>query len=329
MCCDHSINERKKDLGENVPLDLKAIEGMRFFDPHIHMTARTTDDYQAMIDAGIVAIIEPAFWLGQPRTGLSSFTDYYSSLIGWERFRSAQFGIKHYCTIGLNSREANNIELADQVMELLPLFIYKEGVVGIGEIGFDDQTPAEEKYYRAQLDLAKEAGLPVQVHTPHRDKKHGTTRSMDIALEHGLDPYSVIIDHNNEETVKEVLDKGFWAAFTIYPFTKMGNERMVEIVKEYGAERIMVNSAADWGISDPLAVPKTAALMKARGLSDEEIELVTYKNAITAFAQSGQLNESDFQQQQSAVDQSQRFEGNTILRGGQQPRIDKSSIIIK
>jgi hypothetical protein len=213
-------------------------------------------------------------------------------------------------------------------MEMLPLFIYKEGVVGIGEIGFDDQTAAEEKYYRAQLELAKESGLPVQIHTPHRDKKGGTRRSMDIAIEHGLDPYKVIVDHNNEETVKEVLDRGFWAAFTIYPFTKMGNERMVEIAKQYGSERIMVNSAADWGISDPLAVPKTAALMKIRGISDKDIELITYRNAITAFAQSGQIDEADFGIVSSNIDQSQKFEGNTILRGGQQPRIDKSSIII-
>src|SRR5690606_38099360 len=252
-----------------------------------------------------------------PRTGLSSFRDYYNSLIGWERFRSAQFGIKHYCTIGLNSREANNVELAEQVMELLPSFIYKEGVVGIGEIGFDDQTAAEDKYYRAQLDLAKEAELPIQVHTPHRDKKQGTSRSMDIALEHGLDPKMVIIDHNNEETVSEVLDRGFWAAFTIYPFTKMGNERMVDVVKQYGSERIMINSATDWGISDPLAVPKTAALMKAMGIAQHDIELVTYRNAITAFAQSGQLDEHDFSVQ---VDQRLKFEGNPILRGGQQPR---------
>jgi predicted metal-dependent TIM-barrel fold hydrolase len=300
---------------------------MRFFDPHVHMTSRTTDDYQAMADAGVVALIEPAFWLGQPRTGLDSFRDYYSSLIGWERFRSSQFGIKHYCTIGLNSREANNEALAEQVMELLPAFVYKEGVVGIGEIGFDDQTAAEEKYYRLQLELAKEAGLPVQVHTPHRDKKKGTSRSMDIALEHGLSPEMIIIDHNNEETVKEVLDRGFWAAFTIYPFTKMGNERMVEILKQYGPERLMINSAADWGISDPLAVPKSAALMKQRGISQEAIELVSYRNAITAFGQSGQINEKDFEQIRE-VDQAQKFESNSILRGGQQPRIDKNNIII-
>lgn len=328
MCCSHNITEADLAPRNTDTSYLEHIKGMQFFDPHVHMTSRTTDDYQAMADAGVVALIEPAFWLGQPRTGLDTFRDYYSSLIGWERFRSSQFGIKHYCTIGLNSREANNEALADQVMEILPLFVYKEGVVGIGEIGFDDQTKAEEKYYRQQLELAKEAGLPVQVHTPHRDKKKGTTLSMDIAIEHGLDPGMVIIDHNNEETVKEVLDRGFWAAFTIYPFTKMGNERMAGLVKQYGSERIMTNSAADWGISDPLAVPKTAALMKQMGVSDEDIRMVTYQNAITAFAQSGQINEADFTTVQE-IDQTQKFGGNTILRGGQAPRIDKNSIIIK
>jgi len=328
MCCSHELSE--KDLQ---PITVHAgwqenIKGMRFFDPHVHMTSRTTDDYQAMADAGVAAIIEPAFWLGQPRTGLDSFRDYYSSLVGWERFRSSQFGIKHYCTIGLNSKEANNERLAEQVMEILPLFIYKEGVVGVGEIGFDDQTAAEEKYYRAQLELAKEAQLPVQIHTPHRDKKRGTQRSMDIAIEHGIDPSMVIVDHNNEETVKEVLDRGFWAAFTIYPFTKMGNERMVAVVQQYGSERIMINSAADWGISDPLAVPKTAALMKVNNIADADIRLVTYQNAITAFAQSGQINVADFEQAQP-VNQSLDYQGNKILRGGQQPRIDKEDIIIR
>ncbi len=327
MCCSTGLNDETLQPAAEPSEWRNMITGMQFFDPHVHMTSRTTDDYQAMADAGIKAIIEPAFWLGQPRTGVATFRDYYSSLIGWERFRSSQFGIQHYCTIGLNSREANNEALAEEVMEILPSFIYKEGVVGIGEIGFDDQTAAEEKYYRLQLELAKEASLPVQIHTPHRDKKRGTTRSMDIALEHGLNPYTVIVDHNNEETVKEVLDRGFWAAFTIYPFTKMGNERMAEIVKSYGTERIMINSAADWGISDPLAVPKTAALMKSIGISTEAIRLVTYQNAITAFGQSGQIDESVFNNETN-IDQSQKFEGNTILRGGQQPRLNKDSIII-
>ena len=192
-------------------------EKLMIIDPHVHMTSRTTDDYEAMAAAGIVAVIEPSFWLGQPRTQVGSFQDYYSSLVGWEPFRASQFGIKHYCTIGLNSKEANNEALAEQVIELLPLYFHKNNVVAIGEIGYDDQTPAEDKYFRMQLDMARELNMTVQVHTPHRDKKAGTIKSMEVCLEHGLDPSNVIIDHNNEETVKEVLDRGFIAAFTIYP----------------------------------------------------------------------------------------------------------------
>ncbi len=323
---EESGNPAHRDIAWDDYRDL--IKGMKFFDPHIHMVSRTTDDYQAMYQAGIVALIEPAFWVGQPRTGLSSFKDYYSSLVGWERFRSSQFGIKHYCTMGLNSREANNEALAEQVMEILPLYIYKEGVVGVGEIGFDDQTAAEEKYFRLQLELAKKAKLPVQIHTPHRDKKNGTERSMAIALEHGLDPSWVIVDHNNEETVKSVLDQGFWAAFTIYPFTKMGNERMVKVVEQYGSNQIMVNSAADWGISDPLAIPKTAALMKMRGISNETIHQVTYQNAIDAFGKSGQIDVRDFENSILA-DGTDKFHGNSILRGGQQIGPNRDSLVIQ
>ncbi|MBC2840214.1 TatD family hydrolase [Robiginitalea sp. SC105] len=299
-------------------------ENLRFIDPHVHMTSRTTDDYEAMAAAGVVALIEPAFWLGQPRTQVGSFQDYYSSLVGWEPFRASQFGIKHYCTIGLNSKEANNEPLAEAVMELLPLYLTKENVVAVGEIGYDDQTPAEDRFFRAQLELAKEMGMSVQVHTPHRDKKSGTIRSMEVCLEHGLDPADVIIDHNNEETVREVLDRGFWAAFTIYPKTKMGNERMVEVVRKYGSERILVNSSADWGVSDPLAVPKTASLMLRKGIAREDVERTCYGNALAAFGKNSTMDESDWTGAEG-IDQRRLFNDNSVLRG-QQPRVDSDHI---
>lgn len=297
---------------------------MNYIDPHVHMSARTTDDYEAMAAAGVVAVIEPAFWLGQPRTSVGTFRDYFASLVGFERFRAAQFGIRHYCTIGLNSKEANNEPLAEQVLEILPLFLAKDGVVAVGEIGYDEMSPAEDRFFRAQLELAKQVDLPVMVHTPHRNKKQGTTRSMDVALEHGLPPHRVVIDHNNEETVKEVLDRGFWAAFTIYPKTKMGNERMVEVVRKYGSDRIIVDSSADWGVSDPLAVPKTAKLMLERGISAADVEASCYGNAVLAYGQSGQFNESDWLTPKP-IDQRTLFEGNTVLRG-QTPRVDEGVI---
>ncbi|HET6467364.1 MAG TPA: TatD family hydrolase [Geminicoccaceae bacterium] len=292
-----------------------------YIDPHTHMISRTTDDYERMAAAGVVACIEPAFWLGQPRTHVGSYIDYLSMIVGWERARAGQFGIRHYCTIGLNSKEANNEALAEGVMEILPRFALKEGVVAIGEIGYDEQTALEDRYFRLQLDLAKELELPVMIHTPHRDKKRGTSRSMDVVLEQGLDPGRVVVDHNNEETVQEVLDRGFWAAFSIYPHTKMGNERMVEIVRRYGPERIIVDSACDWGISDPLAVPKTAELMRRGGIPEAHVRQATYANALAAYGQSGQMREADWLNP-PPIDQRTLYEGNSILRGGQTPRIE-------
>lgn len=304
---------------------MKMEDKMMFIDPHVHMTSRTTDDYEAMAAAGVVALIEPSFWLGQPRTQVGSFQDYFSSLVGWEPFRASQFGIKHYCTIGLNSKEANNEALAEQVIELLPLYVHKENVVAIGEIGYDDQTAVEDKYFRMQLEMAKELDMVVQVHTPHRDKKAGTIKSMEVCLEHGLDPANVIIDHNNEETVKEVLDRGFIAAFTIYPKTKMGNERMVEVVRKYGSTNIIVDSSADWGVSDPLAVPKTAALMLKSGIAKADVVKTCYQNALDAFSKNGKMKESDWLGE-GGVDQSQLFNDNSVLRG-QTPKIDSDKIV--
>ena len=293
---------------------------MMFIDSHAHMISRTTDDYEAMAAAGVVAVIEPAFWIGQPRTHVGTYIDYLSSIVGFERFRAGQFGIRHYCTIGLNSKEANNEELAEGVMEILPRFALKEGVVAIGEIGYDDQTELEDKYFRLQIELAKELELPVMVHTPHRDKKRGTTRSMDVCEEHGIDPSMVIIDHNNEETVQEVLDRGYWAAFSIYPSTKMGSARMVELLKTYGPERIIVDSACDWGISEPLGVAKTAMLAAQQGIDKEAIRMICYQNALDAYGQSGQMKEEDWLNP-PAIDQRTVYEGNSILRGQREPVI--------
>jgi uncharacterized protein len=295
-------------------------------DPHIHMTARTTYDYLVMKQYGIAAIIEPSFWLGQPRTSAGSFRDYFNMLVGWERFRAAQFGICHYCTISLNPKEANNPAIAEEVIALLPLYLCKEGVVAIGEIGYDAMTEVEDKYFRIQLEMAKEFEKLVLIHTPHRNKKEGTLRSMEVCLEHGIDPKTVIVDHANEETVEDILDRGFWCAFSIYPQTKMGNERMVDIVRKYGKERIMIDSAADWGISDPLAVPKTYQLMLERGIAPDVAEAVCYGNALTAYGQSGEMNEQDWLNPQP-IDQRQLFDGNSVLRG-QTPMVEGAESLI-
>jgi len=291
---------------------------MKLFDPHIHMTSRTTADYEAMAQAGIVAVLEPAFWLGQPRTHVGSFEDYFLSLLGWERFRASQFGIHHVCALALNPKEANTRALADGVMELLPTYLEKDGVVAVGEIGYDDQTPEEEHYFARQIELATEFELPVLIHTPHRDKRQGTIRTLDLVRSSGIAEERVLIDHNNEETLPLVLDTGCWAGHSIYPKTKMDEARMVALVKRYGAERILVNSAADWGVSDPLKVPKVAEAMREAGIAREQIETVVWSNPVRFFSQSGRLDLPA----EPHIDQRTLWEGNSVLRG-QEPVVSE------
>lgn len=287
---------------------------MNLFDPHIHMTSRTTDDYAAMRRAGIVAVTEPAFWLGQPRTHVGSFEDYFLSLIGWERFRASQFGIRHFCTLGLNPKEANNPDIVDGVLDLVDLYLEKEGVVAVGEIGYDDMSAAEDDILARQVEMAMRHALPVMIHTPHRDKKAGTRRTLDLLREAGIAPHLVLIDHNNEQTLEMVLESGCWAGHTIYPGSKMDERRMVGLIQAFGPERIMVNSSADWGISDPLKVPKTVAAMRAAGIPEESIETIVWRNPIAFYAQSGRLDPAELEET-LPVDQRLLFEGNTVLRG--------------
>ena len=133
-----------------------------------------------------------------------------------------------------------------------------------------------------------------------------------------------MIDHNNEETVQEVLDRGFWAAFTIYPNTKMGNERMVEIARRYGSERIFVDSSADWGVSDPLAVPKTARLMLERHRAQRTWRPSATAMRSSAFGQTGQIAE-DALAHPALHDQRMLYEGNSVLRG-QTPRVGEPPV---
>ena len=282
---------------------------MRIFDPHIHMTSRTTDDYQAMYAAGVRALVEPSFWLGQPRTSPESFFDYFDALLGWEPFRAAQYGIAHHCTIALNPKEANDPRCAP-VLNELPGYLVKDGVVAVGEIGYDSMTAAEDTALAAQLELAAEHGLPALVHTPHRDKLAGLRRTFDVVAESKLPVDRVLVDHLNEITVREAKDSGAWLGFSIYPDTKMDERRMVDILKEYGLDRVLVNSAADWGKSDPRKTRKVGEAMLVAGFGEDDVDRLLWRNPVAFYELSGRLVV------ELAIPGT-LHEGNSISRGGE------------
>ena len=250
------------------------------------MYSRTTDDYEKMVLSGIKTVIEPSFWLGQERTSAKTLEDYWEYIISFERKRAADFGIDHYCAISINPKEANNKNLAEESLSIIEKYLQREGVVALGEIGFDIMTKQEEEVFRKQLILAEELEIPVIVHTPHLNKLEGTKRTFEIIKECGVKESNIIVDHNTEETIELTLSHETLAGITVYPYTKLSPIRAVNILKKHGLDNILINSSADWGISDPLSVPKTALEMEKEGFSKQEIEKTLFHNPNNFFKKS-------------------------------------------
>lgn len=259
-----------------------------YIDPHIHMVSRTTDDYVRMARAGCVAITEPAFWAGFDRSSAAGFHDYFCQLTQHEPRRAAQYGIRHHTWLCINPKEAEDPGFAREVIRLIPHFLSASNVLGIGEIGLNKNSRNELQVLNEHLQLASDHNLMVLVHTPHlEDKLKGTCLIMDaIAGFSKLDPGRVLIDHVEEHTAKLVLDRGFWCGMTLYPDTKCTPQRAVDIIEMYGSERIWMNSAGDWGHSDPLAVAKAQMEMRRRGHLEALVRKVTFENPRAFLSQS-------------------------------------------
>lgn len=268
-----------------------------YIDPHIHMVSRTTDDYRAMAMAGCVAVTEPAFWAGFDRSSPAGFYDYFVQLTQVEPQRAAAFGIAHHAWVCINPKEAEDPGFARDVIALLPEFLDQPNVLGVGEIGLNKNTKNEMAILEEQIALAATHEQLILVHTPHlEDKLKGTKLILDALRRNGrIDPGRVLIDHVEEHTVGVVLDAGYWAGMTLYPDSKCTPARAVDIVECYGAERLWINSAGDWGHSDPLSVPKCMAEMRMRGHPAALIERLTFGNPRTFLEQSGKfgLNHED------------------------------------
>jgi len=251
---------------------------MRIIEPHVHMVSRTTDDYYNMAVAGIVACVEPSFWAGTDRRAVACFEDYWDHMITFETNRAEQYGIKHYVMISLNPKEARN-PTALGVVDAMERYLDHPNVVGMGEIGLDLITPEEEEIFRIQLRMGNDRKMPIIIHSPHHNKKKGIERIISIIEEEGVEQERIVIDHNTEETVELSLQTKCWVGMTVYYVTKLSAERAVAIIARYGTDRMIVNGSADWGYSDPLAVPKVAMLMRKSGqFSEDEVSKVVFGN---------------------------------------------------
>lgn len=260
---------------------------MQFIEPHAHMVSRSTDDYLALAAAGCQAVCEPAFWAGFDRSSTAGFVDYYRQLTDYEPKRAQKFGLQHYCWLCINPKEAEDVGFAREVIAEIPAFLGCENVLGIGEIGLNKNSKNELLIFEEQLALAKQHRQLVLIHTPHlEDKLKGTKLTLDLLKNMQIDPNTVIIDHVEEHTIEMVLDAGFMAGMTLYPDTKCSCARCVDMFAAYADERLWINSACDWGVSQPLSIPYARMEMQARGFSRSHIHRLLWEQPCAFLAQS-------------------------------------------
>lgn len=267
---------------------------MTIIEPHIHMLSRTTDDYTAMYHAGIRCVVEPSFWQGASRRHTGTFYDYFALSLDFEPTRSVRYGIDHYSCISVNPKEADDLPLAMETLDGMDRWLDHPRCVCVGEIGFNRITPNEEQVFQRQLEMAKAHDLPVLVHTPHdtpeTSKKDGVARILDILREFDYDPGRIVVDHNTEDTMPLTRKTDYWAGLTVYPYSKLNPRRVVDILRRWGLERVTVNSSADWGVSDPRSLPKTAEFMREQGFTDAQITRIMHDNPLAFYSQTPKFN---------------------------------------
>lgn len=259
---------------------------MIIIEPHIHMYSRTTDDYAAMYAAGIRACVEPSFWLGSDRRYAGTFFDYFQLILEFETVRARRFGVDHFCAIAYNPKEAENTPLVDEVLAHMGEYLDHERCVALGEIGFNNISDAEEYAFRRQLEMAAERDMQVIVHLPHFNKPEGIRRSMKVIREIGYPEGRIYLDHNTEDTMGQARDTDCYLGLTVYPISKLTPERVSEIVRRYGADRMIVSGSADWGVSDPLALVKVIRRLQADGHDEQTVERLVRGNAMEFYSRS-------------------------------------------
>lgn len=178
------------------------------------------------------------------------------------------------------------------MLSFLPEYLDRPTVLGVGEIGLNRNSRNEISVLERHVELAAEHGQLILVHTPHlEDKRKGTRLIMDVLkAEPRVKPERVLIDHAEEHTIAEILERGHWAGITLYPVTKCSPVRAIDMVEEFGDDRICLNSAADWGDSDPLATLAAAHEMRLRGHAEETIHKIFWSNPSSFLSQSDKFS---------------------------------------
>jgi len=248
---------------------------MDVFDTHIHSEGRSVEDLERMAKEGIKKAVTCAFYPIEPKFP-ETMIDLFRKLTTFEVERGKSAGMELYPAIGIHPRcIPPNYGRAVESMEEMEC-------VAFGEIGLETATDLEVEVFKEQLKLAKRLDKPCIIHTPRRNKVEVTEKTLKILQEIGFPESLAVIDHATNDTVKVILNAGYYVGLTVQ-VGKLNAEEVYEIVSEFGFERFVLNSDTGFDKADMFATAKAVRFLEEKGIDKSDIEKLAVKNALRLF----------------------------------------------
>ena len=257
-----------------------------YIDAHTHISALTMENLASMYLAGVRTVISPVqLGCGRPLQPETIADVWYAQFEKqFPRCRASQ--IRPYAMIGV-SMVAVPARGLDRLLLQMEELLAREDVLAIGEVGFEPNSASnpdhgvQKELLVRQIELAKKYNKVLNIHTPHAPKRklEAAEEALALCAAGGLAPEKIVVDHCGEEILPLVLDSGANAAISVQPWRNVTPELAADWVLRHPGGRVLIDSDCSELLSDPLALPKTAAALSRRGASEELIDAVCGANA--------------------------------------------------
>lgn len=251
---------------------------MRLFDTHVHMDdPRYDPDRDALLlglaAQGVELIVNPSANMEESRAAVA-LSEKYPFV---------------YAAVGVHPSETAGFSEAD-CAELLRLAA-KPKTVAIGEIGLDyhyDDTDKEtqKRAFARQLELVKEAELPVIIHS-----RDACADTLELVRASGVRRGVVHCFGGSAETAREYVDMGFHVSFTGV-LTFKNAHRVREACAAVPLERLMIETDGPYMSPEPHRGERNepgfvrfvaAKMAEIKGVSPDQLAEITFNNALKFF----------------------------------------------
>lgn len=292
------------------------VASLPWIDAHQHTQTLSWNDQNKLSLGGCRAAVMIAYnphWCPYRPVSPEDVRFQWDLAAKWTDFLDENHLFDTYVAVGIHTNA--KVEEPERLFEVLPEYCRHDAVVAIGETGiepvqYDSRWPIEEQkpVVRQQMSIAEQAGLPVILHTPttktgaaagdegwgglklsdpdpsidyERAKLECTELDVELKDEAGLADHRLLIDHGNPSNVDYVMENTeCYLGFSVSsPLKGVTTDDIAETIREYGPERIIVNSdMMGYRRCDFFCIPRTMQELYKAGIGEDALRAVFHDN---------------------------------------------------